>query len=72
MIKSLNADFEGDTPHEKPVYLVAQLPVRKQRQTMVSKRRLKKIERQHYNNLSLKRKVQFRKVGIAAGKVLIR
>lgn len=72
MMKGLNADFEGDTPHSKPVYLVAELPIRKQRQTLVSKRQLKKRERQIFNNLSLRRKIQFRKVGEMGAKILMR
>lgn len=71
-LKSLNVDFEGDTPHDKPVYLVADLPWRKQWQTMVSKRQLKKLERQNYNNMSLKRKLQFRKVGALGAKIITR
>ncbi len=72
MIKSLNADYCGDTPHDKPVYLVADIPVRRQAQVLVSKRLLKKRERQIFNNLSLRRKTQFRKVGLDALKLLMR
>jgi len=73
MIKrTFNADFEGDTPFGMPIYLVAELPVRKQRQSLVSKRVLKKRERQNFNNLSLKRKIQFRRVGEMGAKVIMR
>lgn len=65
-MKSLNVDYCGDT------YNVIDVPVRRQRQMLVSKRMLKKRQRQIFNNMSLKRKNDFRKVERMTGKVLIR
>ena len=64
-MKSLNADYCGDI-------LYGEVPVRRQMQVLVSKRLLKKQQRQKFNNMSLKRKNAFRKVERMTGKVLIR
>lgn len=64
-MRSLNVDYCGDVLYGVP-------PVRRQRQELVSKRLLKKRQRQIFNNMSLKRKNAFRKVERMTGKVLIR
>lgn len=70
-MRSLNVDYEGDTPcGDFPVLIPRK--IYRQRQTLVSKSWLKKQQRQKFNNMSLKRKNAFRKVERMTGKVLIR
>lgn len=71
MKHTFNADFCGDTPFTLG-YPIATLPIVKQRQILICKRMLKKRQRQFFNNLSLKRKIQFRKVGEMGAKILMR
>lgn len=68
---TFNADFEGDTPHGLRYPIVA-LPIVKQRQILISKKALKKLERQFFNNLSLSRKVEVCKIGILGAKLIMR